>query len=119
MAHQHLTSISRKARVWPEISKTTVDVPSPPMIPAPPQATMLTTVFVSLVSMAVYGIVFTHFISGVSSFFLLPFIAISGLMAISALITYLAQVITQHRQAKYMLATYLQKLQETEEQLLL
>src|SRR6266480_3362878 len=98
MAHQHFTFIARKARIWPEISRSTVEVPSPPMIPMQPQATMLTTVFVSLVSMAVYGIVFTHFISGVSSFFLLPFIAISGLMAISALITYIAQVITQRRQ---------------------
>ena len=110
-------TITRKARIWPEIPKDTVTLPSPPAIPTSPQATMLTTVAFSLVSMAVYALVFTRNNLGSSTTFILPFIAISGVMALSTLVRYLIQVISVRRRTKILLRNYRKKLEETEKQL--
>lgn len=109
--------ITRKARIWPEIPKDTITLPSPPAMPTPPQATMLTTVAFSLVSMAVYALVFTRNGAGGSTTFILPFIAISGVMALSSVARYITQVISVRRRSKILVSSYKKKLEEAEKQL--
>ncbi|GCE19414.1 FtsK/SpoIIIE domain-containing protein [Dictyobacter kobayashii] len=114
---QPTSIITRKARVWPEIPADTITLPSPPTLPNPPQASILISIFFSLAGMAVYGYVFTHLNTGASSVFIIPFIAISGLMAASTLITFLGQLISTRWRSKYILRRYHEQLQDAEKQL--
>ncbi|MHB8599258.1 MAG: FtsK/SpoIIIE domain-containing protein [Ktedonobacteraceae bacterium] len=117
MDKQSSTIITRKARIWPEISKETVPLPQPPMPPQPPQATMLTTVLFSLVGIGLYALVLSHVEIGGSSLTLLPFIAISGLMGISSLFSFIVQTILVRRRTRKLMQSYQQRLLETEKQL--
>lgn len=119
MSYQQSSSIiTRKARVWPEIPEDTITLPTPPTLPNLPQSSTFITIFFSLAGMAVYGYVFTHLINtGESSVFIIPFIAISGVMAASSLITFLAQLISIQRRRNYLLRRYHEQLQEVEQQL--
>lgn len=111
------TRISRKARIWPGISREEVIIPPPPQLPATPQFSMLTTAFVGLINMGIYALIFTRVNTGGSSLFFLPFIAISGLMALSSLTTFLIQFIYARRRSSYLVEAYMKQLQETERHL--
>ncbi|GCF09700.1 FtsK/SpoIIIE domain-containing protein [Dictyobacter arantiisoli] len=114
---QPFVEITRKARIKPDIPDEAITLPTPPVLPIPPQTTTFTIIFFSLAGMAVYGYVFTHLNTGQSSVYIWPFIAISGFMALSTLVTFAGQYIQVYRRSSYLLTRYQEQLQETEAQL--
>ena len=111
------TTITRKARIRPEITEETITLPSPPALPDIPQASTLTAIFFGLTTMTIIGCIFIRFNIGESSIYVVPFIALSGCMAFSTLIALIGKTTRAHRAAKYVLKRYQKQLQEIEAQL--
>ena len=117
MSYQQPTTISRKARIWPEIPQETVQLPAPPQLPQAPQPSMLTSVLFSLLGTGTYALIVTNNSNGRAQYLFLPFLAISGMMALGTLTSYSVQFIGTRRQIKRYLASYRRKLEEAEERL--
>lgn len=107
--------ITRKARVWPEISKEVVALPPPPVPPNTPMPTMLITSVVSIVGIVSIELFLSH--SGGSSINSLPFVALSSIMGLASLISFITQFVIARRKTRYLLNAYQQKLQEIEKRL--
>jgi DNA segregation ATPase FtsK/SpoIIIE-like protein len=111
------TMITRKARIRPEISKKNITLPAPPALPDPPQASTLLAIFFSLTAITMIEFVFIRLNTGNANIYTIPLIAISGCMALSALVTLIGQSVRARRGAKQMLRRYQKQLQESEAQL--
>lgn len=124
MSHQQATSkpashvISRKARIWPEIPQEKVLLPGAPQLPQGPQVGTLSFVLFNLLGMGLYVLIFSTFkIGGGAQFFLLPFIAISGMMALGTVANFLTQHVSTKRKSKTLMERYEAQLQEVEQRL--
>ncbi|GCE27028.1 hypothetical protein KDA_25120 [Dictyobacter alpinus] len=119
MSYQQPSSIiTRKARVWPEISEETILLPTTPVLLNSQSSSILTFIFLSLVGLAIYGYMFTHFnATGEVRMFLLPCLATGGLIALALFSISLVKTIRILLRNRLLLQQYLQQLQEVENQL--
>ena len=110
----HPVLISRKARIWPEISKETVALPAPPNAPPGPMPFMMVTSLFSIFGIIIVELVLSHTGSGSS---LLPFVGLSAIMGGASLTSFIVQWISARRRTKYLITAYQKRLQEIEKQL--
>lgn len=116
MIAQKLEFITRKARFWPEIPHDIVKLPATPAVPNPPSRITLITLGIGLVGMVLSGVLFALFSNGAGSFILI-FVAMSGVTAVSGGVSYVAQKRTAIQQTLYLQQAYQKKLAEAENDL--
>lgn len=119
MSYQQPSSIiTRKTRVWPEISEETIILPSPPTLLNSRLSSILVFIFSSLACLAIYGYAFTYLIIVDNArVLLLSCLAAGGLAAIGLLIIAIRTIIRKLRRNKQLLQDYLQQLQDAERHL--
>lgn len=113
--YQQPVIVTRKARVWPEIPKEVVALPAPPTPPNAPMPTMLITSLFSIVGIVTIELVISR--SGGSGINSLPFVALSSIMGLGTLISFVIQLIIARRKTRYLLRAYQQRLEEIEKRL--
>ncbi len=114
-SYQQPVIITRKARVWPEIPKEVVPLPSPPTPPNAPLPTFLFTSLFSIIGIIVIEVILSH--GGNGGINTLPFVALSGIMGLGSFASFIVQTIIARRRTRYLLHAYQQRLQEIEKQL--
>lgn len=118
MLHQQYRQpviVTRKARVWPEIPKEMVALPAPPNPPNAPMPTMLITSLFSIVGIVAIELVISR--SGSSGINSLPFVALSSIMGLGSLISFVVQLVIARRKTRYLLRAYRRRLEEIEKHL--
>lgn len=76
---------------------------------------MLITSLFSIIGILTIELVISH--GGSSSINALPFVALSGIMGIGTLVSFVVQLVIARRRTRYLLAAYQKRLQEIEKQL--
>ncbi len=117
MAYQLQSIITRKARIWPEIPKETVTLPAPPGVTNTANPMLLITLLFSTIGMAFYAFIFSLITSGMNRLFFVGLLAMSGFMALGALITCLYQWLPARRRLKQLSTIYSKKVHDAEQRL--
>ncbi len=108
--------ISRKARFWPEIPRTTIELPAQPSEPSKPAFTTILTVLLSVAGIGVSGFIFSKISNG-SNLFIIAFLAMGAFAAVGSLLAFIVQARSVRKERAYLLAAYKTELRKTERQL--
>ncbi len=108
------TTITRKARFWPEIPREKLVLPIPPSFSNTRNFTPLITIFFSTAGMGVYAYILSHQMGGAGMFYF-SILIISGFMALGTLMSFIIQWLIARRKSRYLLKIYTQKLNEVEQ----
>ncbi|GCE26582.1 hypothetical protein KDA_20660 [Dictyobacter alpinus] len=115
MSKQPLSTITRKARIWPEISKAGVELPNPPGHQNNANPLTLITMLCSMAGMFAYIVIMPRF--GGNSFFIVGIFIMSSCVMIGALLNFLFQWIPARRQKRRLQHSYTQKITSVKKQL--
>lgn len=114
LPQQQITTIERKARIWPTIAKTVITLPDAPAGGQTVSPMMLITGIFSLVGMGIYAF-FLSTMTG-EGLLLLGIMAISGLMMLGTLLSFFLQWLPARRRQRRLLARYTRQLAECQRQ---
>ncbi|GER87903.1 hypothetical protein KDW_20650 [Dictyobacter vulcani] len=115
MSKQPLSTITRKARIWPEISRTTIELPNPPQNHNATSPLTLITILCSMAGMCAYIIIMPRF--GSNGFFIIGIFIMSSCVMIGTLLNFLFRWIPARRQKRRLSHSYAQKIAAVKKQL--
>ena len=119
MSEQRRNIIARKARIWPEITRTTLSLPALPEITSTVHPLVLIFIVCSMAGLGVYTILLPIFLTrfGYGGFFLLALLTLCIFIILGGLLSLFFQWLPDSRRKQYARSAYTRKLADLQIQL--